>query len=152
MRERKPELGGDDVLIREFRWIHFLRGLLKNAQFVGFYIVVGVFLGVIVELYIPGEWITSIFNQEGWYSVLMAALLGVPIYICGGGTIPLVNSLLVQGMSQGAALAFLSTGQAIRITPLIALSSILKTRFIVQYCLIIIAFSLFAGIIYHFLS
>ena len=59
-------------------------------------------------------------GNEAW-GVLMAATIGVPLHACGGGTIPLLQQWLWEGMSLGSAAAFMITGPATKITNLGAL-------------------------------
>ena len=63
----------------------------------------------------------------------VAATIGVPLYMCGGGTIPLLQQWLVGGMSLGSAAAFMITGPATKITNLRAMKIALGwLRFIIN--------------------
>ena len=115
----------------------------------GFYVVLGILLGSVVEVFVPGEIILAAFSSKNWYSVLFAALLGVPLYACGGGAIPLIRSLILGGMSQGAALAFFVVGPATRVTPLLALSAVLRPKFLAAYVLFLVFYALLVGTLYH---
>lgn len=57
--------------------------------------------------------------------ILMAATVGVPLYACGGGTIPLLQQWMWEGMSLGSASAFMITGPATKITNLGALKIVM---------------------------
>ena len=131
-----------------FEWRRFLRECYDNTLFIGYYLIIGILLGAAVEVYVPGRWIAMAFRPGQWTSVALAAVLGVPLYACGGGTIPLIRSLITQGMSEGAALAFFISGPATRITPLLALGAMLKSRFIAVYVFVLLAYSLTAGVLY----
>jgi uncharacterized membrane protein YraQ (UPF0718 family) len=74
-------------------------------------------------------------------------LLGIPLYACGGGTIPLIHALMGKGMSTGAALAFFIVGPATRIAPLVALSTIIRPSFIGIYILMLFAFAVLSGLL-----
>lgn len=123
----------------------------KTFLFVGFYVVLGVLLGAAIEVLVPGRWIVAALGADAWYKILLAALLGLPLYACGGGVIPLVHSLLEQGMSGGAALAFLIAGPATRIPPLMGLATIVRPLFVVAYVVFLVAYSVVAGLIYGLL-
>lgn len=127
----------------------FFRNVWNSLQFVGFYVVIGILLGAAVEVFVPGQWLMALFKPGQSSSVLLAALLGVPLYPCGGGTIPLVRSLMLKGMSKGSALAFFIVGPATRITPLMALATILRPLFLVFYVLSLIGYSTIAGVLYR---
>lgn len=127
----------------------FVKNVLESLQFVGFYMVIGILLGAVVEVFVPGYWITFLFQPGSWVSVMLAGLMGVPLYACGGGVIPLVRSFLEEGMTKGAALAFLIVGPATRVTPLTALASVLRLTFLVVYLILLIVFSFVAGLLYR---
>lgn len=77
----------------------------------------------------------------------MAATIGVPIYVCGGGTIPLLQQWLASGMSMGAATSFMITGPSTKITNLGALKIVLGIKHFAFYIAFVIVFSLAAGLI-----
>jgi len=133
---------------REFALNDFLKRCWRTLEFVGFYVLLGVLLGAIVEVLVPGRWIFAIFGSGGWAQILLASMLGVPLYACGGGTIPLVSSFLEQGMAPGAALAFLVAGPATRIAPLMALGTILRPLVVTVYVVVLVLYAAGAGILY----
>ena len=77
----------------------------------------------------------------------MAATIGVPLYACGGGTIPLLQEWLVDGMSLGNAAAFMITGPATKITNLGAVKIVLGLQRFVMYLLFVMVFAMLTGII-----
>jgi uncharacterized protein len=68
------------------------------------------FVGYLLNNLLPSTWVSTLFSSGHYYSVPLAATLGVPFYLNTEASLPLVRSLLDAGMSQGAALAFLITG------------------------------------------
>lgn len=70
----------------------------------------------------------GLFGAHRGFGVLLAATIGVPLYACGGGTIPLLQEWLVSGMSMGSAAAFMVTGPATKITNLGALKIVLGIK------------------------
>ena len=77
----------------------------------------------------------------------MAATIGVPLYMCGGGTIPLLQEWLWDGMSMGSAAAFMITGPATKITNLGALKIVLGWKRFLLYVLYVLAFSWVTGMV-----
>ena len=67
-------------------------------------------VGALVKLYVPEEWITRILSGDNPWSIVIAALLGVPVYTSNLTAMPLVGGLLALGMHPAAALAFLVAG------------------------------------------
>ena len=121
---------------------------LKTLKFVGGYVLVGIVLGAAVEVLVPGRFVTVLFGSGGWYQILLAAVLGIPLYACGGGTIPLVHGLMDRGMAGGAALAFLIAGPATRIPPLAALATVVRPWVVMAYVIFLVAYSVLAGLFY----
>lgn len=76
----------------------------------------------------------------------MAATIGVPLYACGGGTIPLLIQWLADGMSMGSAAAFMITGPATKITNLETMKIVLGVRRFVFYIASMILFALLTGL------
>lgn len=130
-------------------WSVFIRDVLSNLVYVGFYVVIGTLLGTALEVFLPRKWAGYLFQRNEWVSILFAAVMGVPFYTCGGGTIPLVQSFMREGMSKAAALAFLIVGPATRVAPLAALAGVVRIRFIVFYILSLAAFALAIGAVYR---
>ncbi len=121
---QRGEGGGVGVGVRRF---------LRLTETVGLYFVVGVILAALLQTLIPPEWTSSLLGAGRWYGVLLAGVLGVPLYACGGGAMPVIAGLLAQGMSPGAALAFFLAGPATRLTALAALGTLLNRRALVVY-------------------
>jgi uncharacterized membrane protein YraQ (UPF0718 family) len=146
------ETSGQEILNREKKQFHFkkfISGVADCMIYVGFYIVIGVVISSVIDVLVPKSWLSALFQGNGFLSLLISALLGVPLYACGGGIIPVVQGFLANGMSKGEALAFLFVGPATRITPLMALAVILKPLVIVLYVILVILYSLLIGTIYH---
>ena len=77
----------------------------------------------------------------------MAATIGVPLYMCGGSTIPILLAWLEGGMSYGAATAFMITGPATKITNLGAMKIVLGAKHFLFYILFAMLFALLSGVI-----
>lgn len=126
-----------------------VRGFLRLTETVGLYFVVGVILAALLQTLVPSEWISSLLGAGRWYGVLLAGVLGVPFYACGGGAAPVIAGLLAQGMSTGAALAFFLAGPATRLTSLAALGTLLNRRALVVYVVYVITGAALAGIAFN---
>jgi uncharacterized membrane protein YraQ (UPF0718 family) len=77
----------------------------------------------------------------------LAATIGVPLYMCGGGTIPLLQEWLWEGMSMGSAAAFMITGPATKITNLGAMKIVLGWKRFLLYFPYVILFSWITGMV-----
>lgn len=126
-----------------------LRSFWHNLEYIGFYLLLGVLLGSLVEVAVPDSWLSFLFNRSRWFSILAAAGMGVPLYACGGGVIPFIRALLEEGMSKGAALTFFLVGPATRVTPLMALAAVLRPVFLFFYIVILVVLAIVAGLLYN---
>lgn len=77
----------------------------------------------------------------------MAATIGAPLYACGGGTIPLLQQWLWNGMSMGSAGAFMITGPATKITNMGALKIVMGAKRFLLYLAFIMIFSFVTGML-----
>ena len=127
-------------------FVRFLKNLWRNLKATGLYFLIGIILSALFQRYIPQEAIQFAFGGSEAWGVLMASTIGVPLYVCGGGTIPIIKSWLANGMSLGSAAAFMITGPATKITNLGALKAVLGAKHFALYWLFVILFSLIAGI------
>ena len=132
-------------------FLRYLKNLWRNVKATGLYFLVGVLLSALFQRYVPADVMTALFGGNEALGVLMAATIGVPLYACGGGTIPLLQQWLWDGMSVGSAASFMLTGPATKITNLGALKIVLGIRRFALYIVFVILFSLFAGLSINFL-
>ena len=114
-------------------FLRFLKNLGRNVKATGLYFLVGVALSALFQRYVPSEWVSAVFGGNEAWGVLMAATIGVPLYACGGGTIPLLQMWLADGMSLGSAAAFMITGPATKITNLGAVKIVLGIKRFLLY-------------------
>jgi uncharacterized membrane protein YraQ (UPF0718 family) len=129
-------------------FLRFLKSLWRNVKATGLYFLIGVALSALFQRYVPVEAMTFLFGKENrGFGLLMAATIGVPLYMCGGGTIPLLMTWLQSGMSMGSATAFMITGPATKITNLGAVKIVLGVKHFVLYLVFTIVFSLLSGFV-----
>lgn len=108
-------------------------------------LLVRILLSALFQRYVPTELMTRLFGGNEAFGVFMAATIGVPLYACGGGTIPLLQAWMYDGMSMGSAAAFMITGPATKITNLGAVKIILGTKRFLLYVSFAMLFSLICG-------
>lgn len=128
-------------------WLRYLKNLGRNVKATGPYFLAGILLAALFQRYVPAEFISSLFGKDERFGVLVAATVGVPLYACGGGTIPLLSAWLADGMSMGSAAAFMITGPATKITNLGALKIVLPARKFLLYLVFTALFSLATGLL-----
>ena len=127
--------------------IRYLLNVWRNLKATGLYFLFGILLSAMFQRYVPQDLMTKIFAGNKAWGVLMAATVGVPLYACGGGTIPLLRQWLWDGMSYGSAAAFMLTGPATKITNLGAVKIILGLRNFILYLVFTVVFALITGLV-----
>ncbi len=129
----------------------FFGHLAGNLKFTAKYLAIGMAIASIVDLWFPRKLLLDIFGADNPLAVLIAVGLGVPIYTCGGGNLPLIREFLFLGMSPGAALGFMISGPATKATNLAALYAGLGRGWLFLYIVYIIAGALGIGYLSSFI-
>jgi len=127
--------------------MRFLKNVWRNIRATGPMFALGILLTALYQIHVPADFVGSLFGRNEGFGVLMAATIGVPVYMCGGGTIPLLQQWLLDGMSMGSAAAFMVTGPATKITNLGAMKIVLGWRRFVLYLLFTMAFAWGTGVL-----
>ena len=96
--------------------------------------------------YIPAELIATVLGGTGVMPILMGALVGAPAYLNGYAAVPLVDALLAQGMSNGAAMSFVIAGGVSCIPAAVAVWALVKPRVFFAYLGIAMVGAMMAGI------
>ena len=90
------------------------------------YILIGVGIGALIHNWIPEYIITAVLGQDKWYSVLIATLVGVPMYGDVFGTLPVAEALVMKGAGLGTSLSFLMAVTALSLPSMIMLNRVIK--------------------------
>ena len=140
-REGKSRNTDPDLILR------FLKNVGRNIKATGPMFALGILLTALYQIHVPADFISGLFGKNNGFGVLMAAAIGVPVYMCGGGTIPLLKEWLADGMSMGSAGAFMLTGPATKITNLGAMKIVLGWKHFSLYLAFVMLFSLCTGLV-----
>lgn len=126
--------------------LRLLKNIGRNIRATGPMFLLGIVLSALFQRYVPQDMMVRFFGGNEAWGVLMAATIGVPLYACGGGTIPIIRQWLGEGMSMGSAAAFMVTGPATKITNLGALKIVFGVKRFLLYIAFVILFSFIAGV------
>lgn len=127
--------------------LRLVKNIWRNVKVTFPYFFLGVMLTALYQRYVPSEWVAGLFGINQGLGTLMAAALGVPLYTCGGGTIPLISAWLGEGMSKGSAISFMIAGPATKLTNLGAVKIVLGVRNFVLYLLFSVLLSTAFGMV-----
>lgn len=113
------------------------------------YIVVGIAIGALIHGYVPQNLMASIMGKDAWWSVLLAVLIGIPMYANAAGIIPIVQALLAKGAALGTVLAFMMSVIALSLPEMIILRNVLKPRLIAAFVIIVGSGILIVGYVFN---
>lgn len=139
--------------IKKLKLKEFSLGIfhLGIKQILFFYIIF-IAIGFIINYFIPTSVITLLFGQRSFYAVPLASLIGLPLYITTNSGIPIVQSLMESGASEGAMLAFMITGSATSAWVIAGLTTFMKKRAIILYVAFVLAGGILAGYALDFIN
>lgn len=100
------------------------------------YILLGVGIGALIHNWIPQEWIQSILGSHNPFGVVLATLVGVPMYGDIFGAIPVAEALLAKGAQLGTVLAFMMAVTTLSLPSLILLRKAIKPKLLVAFVVI----------------
>ena len=92
------------------------------------YVLIGVGIGALIHNWIPQDIILTILGSENPFSVLIAAVVGIPMYADIFGTIPIAEALFMAGVPIGTILAFMMSVTALSLPSIIMLSKVVKPK------------------------
>ncbi len=113
------------------------------------YVLIGVGIGALIHNWIPQELIAALLGQEHWYSVIIATLVGVPMYADIFGTLPIAEALVAKGVGLGTALAFMMAVTALSLPSMIMLKKVIKTRLLVTFFSIVTVGIILIGYLFN---
>ncbi|MGV8906763.1 MAG: permease [Acetobacterium sp.] len=97
------------------------------------YVLIGVGIGALIHNWIPENIITALLGQDKWYSVLLATLVGVPMYADIFGTLPIAEALVLKGVGIGTALSFMMAVTALSLPSMVMLKKVVKTKLLIIF-------------------
>jgi uncharacterized membrane protein YraQ (UPF0718 family) len=101
------------------------------------YILIGVSIGAAIHNYIPETIITNILGSNNPFNVIIAAIVGIPMYADIFGTIPIAEALLFKGVGTGTVLSFMMAVTALSLPSLVMLSKVVKKELLVTFIVIV---------------
>lgn len=113
------------------------------------YVLIGVGIGALIHNWIPENIIAAILGQDKWYSVVLATLVGVPMYADIFGTLPIAEALVYKGVGIGTALSFMMAVTALSLPSMIMLNKVVKMKLLITFAGIVTVGILVIGYIFN---
>ena len=92
------------------------------------YILLGVGIGSLIHNWIPKAWVLSLLGARNPFGVILATLVGIPMYADIFGTIPIAESLLLKGAELGTVLSFMMGVTTLSLPSMIMLRKVIKPK------------------------
>ena len=113
------------------------------------YILVGVGIGAIIHDWIPQTWIESILGSNNPFGVVLATLVGIPMYADIFGTIPIAEALLTKGAQLGTILSFMMAVTTLSLPSMIMLKKAVKPKLLGVFITICAAGIIIVGYVFN---
>lgn len=123
--------------------------LLHTVKKVAPYIFLGVAIGAVIHNVIPQNWVESILGSNNPLAVILATLVGVPMYADIFGTIPVAESLLFKGAGLGTVLSFMMAVTTLSLPSMIMLKRAVKPRLLEVFIAICTAGIIVVGYLFN---
>jgi uncharacterized membrane protein YraQ (UPF0718 family) len=133
-------------------WEKIGKESLKSVWMISRFMGLAFLLNALLNLYVPQEAVSRLLNQQGFVSVIIAAVLGVPVYTSNLTALPLVGGLLQMGLHPGVALAFLISGPMTTIPAMVAVYGITSRKVFGLYVFFALFGALLFGMLCYFLG
>ena len=110
------------------------------------YLFIGVFIGAFIYGFIPEEFITKYASGDGFISVFIASVIGIPMYIRPETMLPIAEALVSKGMSLGTVVALIIGGAGASIPEVVLLSKLFKKKFVISFIIAILIVAIATGL------
>lgn len=134
--QAQPQKGVRAVLWQGY--VRILGGVVKP-------LLAGLAVSSVVSAAVPDGFFAEYLSGYEWLSLLLMAVVGFPMYVCSTAAIPIAASLVMKGLSPGAAFVFLMVGPAVNAVSIATVSSLIGRRATIAYTAVILAGAVFCG-------
>lgn len=116
------------------------------------YILAGVGIGALIHNWIPEHWVEATLGSNNPFGVILATLVGIPMYADIFGTIPIAEALLSKGAQLGTILAFMMAVTTLSLPSMIMLKKAVKPKLLVLFIGICAVGIVIVGYFFNFLQ
>ncbi len=138
-----------EKLTRKDRLVFGKEQVLAIIKKVWLYVLIGVGIGALIHNWIPENIIVAILGDKNPFSVLLATLVGVPMYADIFGTLPIAEALVLKGVGIGTALSFMMAVTALSLPSMIMLKKVVKTKLLVIFAGLVTVGIIIIGYIFN---
>ena len=139
-------------LTRRDRIVYAKEQMLATFKKVFPYIIIGVGIGAVIHNWIPEEWVATVLGSKNPFGVVLATLIGIPMYADIFGTIPIAEALLAKGALLGSILSFMMAVTTLSLPSMIMLRKAVKPRLLALFIAICSVGIIIVGYFFNFIQ
>jgi hypothetical protein len=130
---KTKQAGFDEKLTWKDRLLYAVEYVREIFSQIWIYVIIGVGVGAFIHGYVPVDFVTKYAGNSNPFAVIIAVIIGVPLYSNAAGTIPIVQALMEKGLALGTTLAFMMAVTSLSLPEFIILRKVLKLRLLLTY-------------------
>ena len=147
----RVDIESPDLTIKD-RLIYAKEQMANTFKKVFPYILIGVGIGAVIHNWIPEEWIVTVLGNKNPFGVVLATLIGVPMYADIFGTIPIAEALFTKGAQLGSVLSFMMAVTTLSLPSMIMLRKAVKPKLLALFIAICTVGIILVGYLFNVLQ
>ena len=142
----------ETYLTKKDRIKYAIDQVLEIINKVWLYIIIGVSIGALIHNWIPQSIIESILGKDNIFSVLLATIVGIPMYADIFGTLPIAEALVNKGVGIGTVLSFMMAVTALSLPSIVMLKKVVKPKLLIIFISVVTIGILLMGYLFNYFS
>ena len=147
----RVDIESPDLTIKD-RLIYAKEQMANTFKKVFPYVLIGVGIGAVIHNWIPEEWVVTVLGSKNPFGVVLATLIGVPMYADIFGTIPIAEALFTKGALLGSVLSFMMAVTTLSLPSMIMLRKAVKPKLLALFIAICTVGIILVGYLFNLLQ
>lgn len=126
------DIESPDLTVKD-RLVYAREQMVNTFKKVFPYVLIGVGIGAVIHNWIPETWIVTVLGNKNPFGVVLATLIGVPMYADIFGTIPIAEALFSKGAQLGSVLAFMMAVTTLSLPSMVMLRKAVKPKLLALF-------------------
>ena len=145
------DIESPDLTVKD-RLVYAKEQMLNTFKKVFPYVLIGVAVGAVIHNWIPEKWVSAVLGSENPFGVILATLVGVPMYADIFGTIPIAEALFSKGALLGSILSFMMAVTTLSLPSMIMLRKAVKPKLLALFIAICTVGIILVGYLFNLLQ
>lgn len=145
------DIESPDLTVRD-RLVYAKEQMANTFKKVFPYVLIGVSIGAVIHNWIPEEWVVAVLGSKNPFGVILATLVGVPMYADIFGTIPIAEALFSKGALLGSILSFMMAVTTLSLPSMIMLRKAVKPKLLALFIAICTVGIILVGYLFNVLQ